>query len=272
MAVATAVFFDDVASAIVAGAAALTGAEGGALWLHEPESFVGNDPVEPHWTCVLDHTLHPVLREEFTERGAPLPMTAAVEEVIRTGEAQCGTFSDDTTASGTSPVYELALPFTMNGQVMAVLELHWANNEVSASFCKDQELLKVFCEHASVELANARLFERLESAKREWETSFDGMIDGVCIESSNGTILRANRVLAEMFNMDVKELLGRTLMQICQETPLYEQLRSVEPIVGDVTGRNVCNGEFRFGAPERIIQKRCSRCGFRLMRADVRDL
>lgn len=365
MAVSTAVFFDDVAAAIVAGAMALSGAQRGALWLREVEILnlsmtlgdlsaaanaatdeqmieslnrqmnrqnpelrlesatkgADHHPAETEaWICVLSHTVastgaasaqrheqyitnHQAEDAENAENRsantrtatqirstattpptppAPLtrdaPLTRAVQNAIRgvhtdlrrvptadeenfhSKDAGCenanGTSANSESGSSTIADSEnaddcdVAFPLLKNGRVIGVLQIGW-NEDLAGEW--DHRVLELFCDHAAVGLANARLFEQLESAKSEWETTFDGMIDGVCIERPDGTILRANHVATRLFNRTYVQMPGSTRQELHAQLPAYEELRALAPVAGDVTGRDVRSSEFRFGTPPRII-------------------
>lgn len=366
MAVSTAVFFDDVAAAIVAGAMALSGAQRGALWLREAEILnlsmtlgdlsanasanavtdeqmieslnrqmnrqnpdsrlesatkgADHHPAETEtWICVLRHTVtstgaasvqrhdqyvtnHQAKDVENAEnqsvenqgadtrtatqiRSAPpapltrdAPLTRAVQNAIRgvhTDLRRVPTADEENfhskdasreNANGTSGSSEsansengssenaddcdVAFPLLKNGRVIGVLQIGWNEDLVGEL---DNRVLELFCDHAAVGLANARLFEQLESAKSEWETTFDGMIDGVCIERPDGTILRANHVATRLFNRTYVQMPGSTRQELHAQLPSYEELRALAPVAGDVTGRDVRSSEFRFGTPPRII-------------------
>ena len=364
MAVSTAVFFDDVAAAIVAGAMALSGAQRGALWLREVEilnlsmtlgdlSAAANTsanaatdeqmieslnrqmnrqnpdlrlesatkgaehhPAETEtWICVLSHTVastgaasvqrheqyitnHQAEDAENAENRSantrtttqirstattpPAPLTRAVQNAIRgvhtdlrrvptaneenfhskdasrenangtsaNSESGSSTIADSEADSENADDCDVAFPLLKNGRVIGVLQIGW-NEDLAGEW--DHRVLELFCDHAAVGLANARLFEQLESAKSEWETTFDGMIDGVCIERPDGTILRANHVATRLFNRAYAQMPGCTRQELHAQLPSYEELRALAPVAGDVTGRDVRSSEFRFGTPPRII-------------------
>ncbi|MBM4397706.1 MAG: hypothetical protein FJ087_18710 [Deltaproteobacteria bacterium] len=64
-------------------------------------------------------------------------------------------------------------------------------------------------------LAEARrLFAVVESAKREWETTFDAFEDGIGILARDGTFKRTNTALASMVGLDVRELPGRPCCEV----------------------------------------------------------
>ena len=65
----------------------------------------------------------------------------------------------------------------------------------------------------SVEEA-AKLFLVVESAKKEWETTFDAFADGIGILRKDGTFKRVNSALASMVGMDVRELPGKSCCEV----------------------------------------------------------
>ena len=225
MSVSTAVFVEDVAASVLASGVALARARGGALWLRDP-NFSRSEPrdAQSPWVRVLDSS--PAHEEN---------LPALVEE----------TASDRKAALKNE---EAALPLLANEQVIGVLYLRW--DEAPSSL--EPSLLQ-FCEYAAIEMANARLLEQMENAKREWETTFDGMIDGVCVEDAEGTTLRANVVMSRLFDTQAPRILGCKRAQWPEMLPFYEELRAVEPIARDASGRGVQYGEFRCGASPRVF-------------------
>jgi len=75
---------------------------------------------------------------------------------------------------------------------------------------QDMEVLTALGTMVGMAMANARLFEQTESAKREWEQTFDSMSEGVAIISPERRIMRANLALARMLgSTSVDELVGK---------------------------------------------------------------
>ena len=64
----------------------------------------------------------------------------------------------------------------------------------------------------------ARLHEKIRTAKREWELTFDSVPDAVLIFDDQCRVRRANRAATEIFEMPFSKLLGR---------PCYEVLHGV---------------------------------------------
>jgi two-component system NtrC family sensor kinase len=178
--------------------------------------------------------------------------------------------------AGTSHEHELqlldvALPLQTEDEAIGILRLRFEyshrhsststetthggpeHSETPHLDARRETLLSILVRHAATAISGARLFQQLQNAKREWEITFDGMLDGVCIERSDGMILRANRALATMAGLSIEEILCSNRDELYARLPEYQMLRPLQRIPSDTSGLNVRNGEFRFGSPERII-------------------
>lgn len=60
----------------------------------------------------------------------------------------------------------------------------------------------------------ARLHEKIRTAKREWELTFDSVPDAVLIFDDQCRVRRANRAATEIFEMPFSKLLGRTCYEV----------------------------------------------------------
>ena len=276
-AVATAIFFDDVAQSVVAGALALANAQRGALWLRTREVdnlslALGSSASETEsaralreWTCVL--------LQEVGGNGAAKVHWLDAATIEASKASQTGTEAELAPDGDFASVIEkaargetvfdnanAAIPLLKDGVVIAVLQLNGHETQHDQSQKRDAEnrvldldAFETFARSAALGLTRARLFEQIESAKCEWETAFDGMVDGVLIESEDGTILRANLIAAAFYGCEVSQVVGRTSEELCARLADYQQLRVLKPLKGDASGRDVRTGEFRFGTPARII-------------------
>ncbi|HLS47044.1 MAG TPA: ATP-binding protein [Gemmatimonadales bacterium] len=74
---------------------------------------------------------------------------------------------------------------------------------------EDLWLLSTVATNASVALANSRLFAIVEQGRREWETAFNALREGIAVIGPGGGIQRANSSLARLAGLDEEELLGR---------------------------------------------------------------
>lgn len=117
---------------------------------------------------------------------------------------------------------------------------------------RTEKLLLMLCEHAVLALDRTRRFEQLQRAKREWELTFDGMVDGVYI-CVDGVIIRANRALADMLSLKVTRILGQSRTDLYAHLPEYQVLRPWERMEHGPEDLDLQSTEFRFGSPERVF-------------------
>ena len=62
-------------------------------------------------------------------------------------------------------------------------------------------------------IAQAELFEMVARAKKEWESTFDAMSDGIFIFDRDGQLMRVNRAGAAMDNAPPESLLGKKVLR-----------------------------------------------------------
>jgi PAS domain S-box-containing protein len=74
-----------------------------------------------------------------------------------------------------------------------------------------------------VAIDKARLFSALEEARREWETTFSALQDGIAIVDRDFRIVRVNRTLANMFGMEPEDMLGRPCCKVFYGKDLPQQ-------------------------------------------------
>ena len=115
------------------------------------------------------------------------------------------------------------------------------------------QLLTQFWEHAGAALKQAHLFDVLENAKREWETTFDGMTDGVYIYDERGIILRANLAVQTLLGLPLRQIIGRKRREVMQLLPEYLELQIEKHIEDGAPELDRRTREFRCCVPERIF-------------------
>ena len=79
---------------------------------------------------------------------------------------------------------------------------------------EDLWLLSTVATNASVALANSRLFAIVEQGRREWETAFNALREGIAVIAPAGTIQRANSSLARLAGLTEEELIGRNFREL----------------------------------------------------------
>lgn len=70
------------------------------------------------------------------------------------------------------------------------------------------ELLTAIGNQIGTALENARLFETIAQGKREWESTFDAIADGIVLLDERGTVLRANRAFGFWWKTPAEALIG----------------------------------------------------------------
>lgn len=277
---------DEVLRLALAGALSIGAAAGGAVWLRRAQiapaaqgevpifdARSGDvrafdvrplDEIGDEWLCVRTLEAQSDAREysQAGENGAPAlwPMSSlSPAPLSETARRAAETMAAQESENG------YALPLLLGDSALGVIELNGANSENAATArsasTRDfrdaavRVLLQRFAAQVAQAMMAARLFQQLQSAKREWEMTFDGLVDGICIERLDGSILRVNRSMATLLGAPVEDILGQTREQLYENMPGYVRLRSPQRTRSNVGGTETRSGEFRFGAPERIISE-----------------
>jgi PAS domain S-box-containing protein len=112
---------------------------------------------------------------------------------------------------------QIDYPLTVNGEFRGVISI---NDTERMHRWTDDELLLVDAVAAQLAtgVAQAELFEMVARAKKEWESTFDAMSDGIFIFDEDGKLVRVNRAGAAMDNSPPESLLGRKCCDILRTT------------------------------------------------------
>ncbi len=73
----------------------------------------------------------------------------------------------------------------------------------------DLAVLTAVVAQAAIALENARLLQLLSSGKRQWESTVDAINQAICIIDDQGVVRRANRVFADLVELQVTAIPGR---------------------------------------------------------------
>jgi PAS domain S-box-containing protein len=102
----------------------------------------------------------------------------------------------------------IAYPLIVNERFRGALSIHqtdrvrhWTEEELA--------LVEAVASQLTTGIAQAELFELTKRAKKEWETTFDAMSDGIFIFDHSGKLIRVNRAGAAMEDSWPHLLLGR---------------------------------------------------------------
>jgi PAS domain S-box-containing protein len=107
---------------------------------------------------------------------------------------------------------QIECPLMVNGDFRGVITAErirrWAEDEVL--------LVKSVAAQLSTGIAQAELFEMVAQAKKQWESTFDAMSDGIFIFDGDGRLVRVNRAGAAMDKAPPESLLGKKCCDILQ--------------------------------------------------------
>jgi PAS domain S-box-containing protein len=104
-------------------------------------------------------------------------------------------------------------PLTVNGKFRGIISIH--QTESIRRWTEDEVLLvESVAAQLATGIAQAELFEMVARAKKEWESTFDAMSDGIFIFDQTGKLVRVNRAGAAMDKAHPKSLLGRQCCHI----------------------------------------------------------
>jgi PAS domain S-box-containing protein len=108
---------------------------------------------------------------------------------------------------------QIAYPLIVNERFRGALCIH-QTDRVRHWMEEELALVEAVASQLATGIAQAELFELTKRAKKEWETTFDAMSDGIFIFDQTGRLIRANRAGAAMEDTWPHLLLGRQCCDI----------------------------------------------------------
>lgn len=106
------------------------------------------------------------------------------------------------------------------------------------------ELLTAIGNQIGTAIENTRLFEQIAQGKREWETTFDAIADGIVLLDERGTVARANRAFGSWWNATTASLIGTgwhilwDRIRLSAPCPHCQVLERKEPVVAEIRLRD----------------------------------
>src|SRR5438067_5571470 len=108
---------------------------------------------------------------------------------------------------------QIEYPLTVNGEFRGMISIHQI--EAPRRWSEDEVLLvEAVAAQLATGIGQAELFEIVARAKKEWESTFDAMSDGIFIFDKDGQLVRVNRAGAAMDNASPESLLRRQCCDI----------------------------------------------------------
>ena len=215
----------DFARRFVRRAAELTGAQAGALALHQ----------EGHFQVVALHPAPPAAEDKGLDQTAEHVPDGDLERRVGTALGDLVARSAETIISGSCmDLLGSEVASSLAWVDCTVVRLPGSNAEIAGLLClagrsqplgqEDRAFLEAMAGHAAMALENARLFTRMEQANRHWMEIFDAISDFIVVHDEADRVLRVNRSLAGMIGAPPGELIGvnmRALMELAGESAPY---------------------------------------------------
>lgn len=121
----------------------------------------------------------------------------------------------DTQPPGSLPPLDTAwiVPVRLREETVGVFLYgpHTTGEPYSAT---ERSVLDLLAHETAAAVANARLFDQVARARREWLETFDALSDGVFLHDRQGTILRANRALAKLVGRSFDQIIARPWFEV----------------------------------------------------------
>ncbi|MDI7276704.1 MAG: ATP-binding protein, partial [Anaerolineae bacterium] len=93
---------------------------------------------------------------------------------------------------------------------------HSSGEPLSAT---QRAILDLLANETAAAVANARLFNQVARARREWLQTFDALSDGVFLHDREGRVLRANRALARLVGRSFDQIIARPWFELIPAGP-----------------------------------------------------
>jgi two-component system NtrC family sensor kinase len=107
---------------------------------------------------------------------------------------------------------EACVPLAVSNRVIGVLNVE--SDQLAAFSQYTVRFLSTLAGHLAVVIENARLFQRIAQAEKDWQSTFSAIRDGIGVYDTELRIVRANPALADILNMPLDELVGKHCFEI----------------------------------------------------------
>lgn len=106
----------------------------------------------------------------------------------------------------------IAVPLKVGDTIIGVIE---AVHRSAGIFTDDHlRLLEAAGNWAAIAIENARLFNQVETAKKEWEVTIDALGEGISLVDADFRVLRVNRTLAEWLGTTPQQVVGKFCYEV----------------------------------------------------------
>lgn len=117
--------------------------------------------------------------------------------------------------SGGLPALDTAwvVPVRLHEEPVGVF-LYGPHSSGTGFTATERSILDLLANETAAAVANARLFDQVARARREWLQTFDALSDGVFLHDRQGRVVRANRTLARLVGLSFEQIIGRPWFEI----------------------------------------------------------
>jgi len=122
--------------------------------------------------------------------------------------------------------------------------LYGPHGKSGALSATERNILDLLANETAAAVANARLFDQVARARREWLQTFDALSDGIFLHDRQGRVLRANRALARLMGRSFEQIIGRPWFEIIPAGP--EARAMCAPPLEDVQARGATEYDLRW--------------------------
>ena len=139
--------------------------------------------------------------------------------------------------------YILSIPIVFKDTALGVITVAYRKLKTSADNEGTFSLLRSIGLAIGVALNNSMLFEKVEQAKKEWESTFDSIKDLVYLCDKDCRIVRCNTAFMDYVRLKPRDIIGKEYFRIFPKTdaPLEACFRGTEN--GEKTQEEITDGE-----------------------------
>jgi PAS domain S-box-containing protein len=119
----------------------------------------------------------------------------------------------------------------------------------------DARVLQRLADHVAVAIVNARLFEEVERATREWKLAFDSIASGMVVLDDAHKVRRCNTRAAELCGTNIASLLGRPFRQALLGDAESPETQAFDLLLRQSVGTEIAKRELvRDNAGSRLFE------------------
>ncbi|MEW5806959.1 MAG: PAS domain S-box protein [Acidobacteriota bacterium] len=141
-----------------------------------------------------------------------------LDEIVRTGRSICIDDLNSVDHPTAKQFLEegikssLLIPLKTKNEIIGTLD--FGSSMVNGFAGEPILIAEELANQVAVAISNAELFEGIMKSRREWQNTFDSILDPICIHGSDGSILKVNWAFARKVNSIPSELIGKMCHEV----------------------------------------------------------